>query len=414
MSETEATSTTSAPVTAAAFPVAWVTYIEPFAAAIGKTVDDVTAALTDLVGPPGDEAIDLLQSQEYTSDDDITSAVGAGVAKAKLKKAIGGLRRKAPAPVAPEATMGTMMGAASLDVLPQVLDDTSWLKALRAGGVLKVNQGTVMAAVRAALGKKVGMFDVRERLVALMERFAEENEEPVSPEFFKLRKQIVRRDYAEVFEAIDGLDGSFVTKGRIDKLFGRIDTYLWPAIISFNEQLRAWVESWQQGAANPAMMMNAMMMMVGAGAGALPPGMMQPPDTGVLRDQADATTDSINKVFAVTGAQIASALAYDATNVRETLQNPLLPALVGAANRDQMLRMLDVAVAATYPRMEVNLTRFVLAIMNVGEVPAGNEELQYFTSLYMLGSQIPWNEITGAGSGRSSRAAGIGIGSGTL
>ncbi len=139
-------------------------------------------------------------------------------------------------------------------------------------------------------------------------------------------------------------------------------------------------------------------------AGAVPPGMMTPPECGVLRDNAEAFNDSMNKVFSGVGVQIASALAFDAAKIKETLENAGLPALIGVPNRDQMLRALGVEVSATYPRMENNLTRFVLGVMKVKDIPTGSEELQYFASLYMLGSQIPWDNL---GMGRDGHA-GIG------
>ena len=65
----------------------------------------------------------------------------------------------------------------------------------------------------------------------------------------------------------------------------------------------------------------------------MPPGIMQPPDTGVLRDHASAVADAVNKVFAGTGVQIAAALAYDANRIKETLSNPRLPTLIGAVKK---------------------------------------------------------------------------------
>ncbi|OGI26163.1 MAG: hypothetical protein A3J76_01805 [Candidatus Moranbacteria bacterium RBG_13_45_13] len=317
---------------------------------------------------------------------------------------------KALAPPAPSAAEAAgAMSAVSFDaVLPAVPSDASWLEALRAGGVLKVDQSTVISAIRAALAHRAGLFTIPDSLVGLMEKFADENEEQVDPEFFKLRKQMTRRSYAEIFEAIEGLDGNYVTEARKKQLFQRIDQYLWPSIIEFYSQLKSWQEAWMQGAANPMIMMSAIVAASG-GVGTMPPGMMQPPDTGVLRDHADAVADAVNKVFAGTGVQISAALAYDASKIKETLANPRLPALIGAANRDQMLRQMGVAVSATYPRLETNLTRFVLAIMQVKDQPAGNEELQYFSALFMLGSQIPWDQL-GGGRSNSKRPTGIGRG----
>jgi hypothetical protein len=70
--------------------------------------------------------------------------------------------------------------------------------------------------------------------------------------------------------------------------------------------------------------------------------------------------------------------------------------LIGATNRDQMLRQLNVDVSSNYTRMEINLTKYVMGILNIKDVPAGNEETAYFGSLFMLGNQIPWDTISGA------------------
>lgn len=383
-------------------------------------VDQVNQKLQGLGVP--DDVIAKIKSElgAETVDDlaGLTEAdlVGCGMKKLparNLLKALTPINTPLREQVAPTST--SAVNTVSFDaILPSVPSDTSWLEALRAGGVLKVEQSTVISAIRAALAHRAGLFTIPDTLVGLMEKFADQNEEQVAPEFFKLRKQMTRRSYAEIFEAIDGLDGSYVTEGRKKQLLQRIDQNLWPAIIDFYNQLKSWQEAWMQGVANPAMMMSAMMAASGGLSGALPPGMMQPPDTGVLRDHADAVADAVNKVFAGTGVQISSALAYDATKIKETLSNPRLPSLIGAANRDQMLRQLGVAVSATYPRLETNLTRFVLAIMQVKDMPAGNEELQYFGTLFMLGSQIPWDQLTGGDSARNTKLSGIGGGRGSL
>jgi hypothetical protein len=312
--------------------------------------------------------------------------VGAGMKAIPARELV-----KALAPAAPTVDTPTV-GVASFDVLPSVPDDASWLTALQAGGVLKVDQSSVISAIRAALASRVGLYDIPKKLVALMESFADTSEEQVDAEFFKLSKQLTRRSYGDIFAAIDGLDGNYVTEQRKKELFRRIDTHLWPAIASFNSQLKAWQEAWMQGAANPAMLMATIMSAGNSGIG-MPPGMMQPPDTGILRDNALAVNDAINRVFAGTGVPIATALAYEASEIKKSLENPRLPALIGVANREQMLKELQAAVSPTYPRMEANLTRFVLGIMQASDQPAGNEELQYFGALYMLGSQIPWDQL---------------------
>lgn len=373
------------------------------------TIDPVTAKLQEL-GVDAEVIEKIKTDLGAETVEDLVGLTEEDLTSAGMKKLPARNLLKAFTPTVasvPTAT-STAVNTVSFDtVLPSVPTDASWLEALRTGGVLKVDQSTVISAIRAALAHKAGLFTIPEGLVRLMERFSDQNEEQVDPEFFKLRKLLTRRSYAEIFEAIDGLDGTYVTDARRNELLRRVDQYLWPSISGFYTQLKSWQEAWMQGAANPAIMMSAIMAASG-GMGALPPGMMQPPDTGILRDTSDAMADAINKVFAGTGVQIAAALAYDASKIKETLENPRLPALTGSANRDQMLRQLGVAVSATYPRLENNVTRFVLSVMRVKDQPAGNEELQYFGALFMLGSQIPWDQL--GGSSRSDGVTGIGGG----
>lgn len=331
--------------------------------------------------------------------------IGAGMKPLQARKLIKALT---PPKSASETAAAAIETASLIDtVLPSVPNNESWLTALKAGGVLKVDESTVIAAVRAALAHRVGLYEVPDILVVKMEAFADANEEQVDPSFFEIRRQLTRRNYADIFEALKGFEGTYVTEARKKQLFQRIDDYLWPAIISFNNQLRDWYDAWLKTGMNPMVMMGAFLSARGGVGGVMPPAMMQPPDTGVLRDNADAVADATNKVFAGTGVQIAAALAFDASKITDTLSSPRLPAMIGAANRDQMLRQMGVAVPPTYPRLETNLTKFVLSIIKVKDQPAGEEELRYFGALYMLGSNITWDLLEG---GRSvgKRPTGIG------
>ena len=55
---------------------------------------------------------------------------------------------------------------------------------------------------------------------------ADSNDEQVDPEFFRLRKLLTRRGYGDIFSAIDGLDGTYVTEARKKDLFRRVDDRL--------------------------------------------------------------------------------------------------------------------------------------------------------------------------------------------
>lgn len=370
----------------------WNDYITPFAVAIGVPVSDVTERLRTIVGEPGREAIEALRNEEYTPYADIQTALN-NVPSARLRKAVAeNLRTKAetaaPLNLSP---MNNLSLDASLGILPSVPDDASVLAQLKANANLKVNQAIVILAVRAALAERCGYFQIPNMLVDRMESYAESLEEPVSEDFYKLRRLITQRNYAEIYEAIPGMDGNFVSQKRRDTFLRRIDALLWPALISFQNQLKAWGESWQEGMMNPTTTMA--LLLGGANKQSLPAGMMQPPPTDSLRDAADSVNIQINKVFAGVGVPVAMALGYDSLKIKEVLENPALPTQVGAANRDQMLRMLDVVITPDYARLEENLVRYLLAIVRYPTV-APDAELGFLTAMTMLGGQIPWAKLT--------------------
>lgn len=365
-------------------------------------IDEITTKLQEF-GIGDVIIVKIKEDLGVESVGDLTLVIESDLIKAGVKPI---QARKLLASIAPITTPATTVTevsnftATSFEgILPSVPDDGSWIEAIKTGGMLKVDQSSVISAVRAALAYKVGLFDVPAKIVTAMEDFAEKNEEPVDPLYFSIKKQLTRHNYAEIFAAIDGLDGNYVTDKAKRKFFDRMDSAFFPAILVFYGQLKAWQEAYMQGAANPALLMAAFN---GRGA-AISQSMMQIPDTGALRDQGDAVADAINKAFAGIGVPITAALAYDAVQIKKTLSDPRLPAFVGAANRDQMLRQLGVAVSSTYPRLETNLTKFVLATIQAKDQSAGDEELQYFGSLSMLGSQIPWDQL-----GASSGITGIG------
>ena len=378
--------------------------ITPDAPAPATSADEITAKLNSL-GITDETQIKSIKSLGAETVDDLSGLtesdlVNAGIPVLKARKMLSSLRPQ----VAKEATISDM--SVNFDtVLPSVPDDTSWLNALRTGGVSKVEQSTVIAAIRAALADRYNFYDIPKLLLTEMERYIDATEEQVSEEFWKIRKQLTKRSYGDLFAVIDGLDGTFISEKRKTELISRIHETLWPAIVSFQSHLSAWQESWMQGAANPVMMMAAL---VGGSVG-LPPGMMQPPDCGVLRDAAAAVNDSLNRTFRGTGVQITAALAYEANEIKKMIENPRLPILCGVPSRDLLLKKLNIGVPATYPRMEQNLSRYVLGIMQSDKVAAGVEETKYFSTLFVLGNQIPWSDLTNSATPATrTRPRGIG------
>lgn len=362
-----------------------------FATAIGKDVEAVKTALQPLVGECTEETVELLANADDTPDADIKAAF-TGVPVAKLNKAIRDHFRAKPE--APAVASAQAAPVASFDALPQVPDDGSWLMLLTTSAELKVDPTTVLAAVRAAIAGRHGVYDVLNLLAAQIEAHSVATDVAVPDLFWKLQKQIFRANYGEIFAAMD-ITGDFMTQERKSDFITRLDNRLWPALIGFQSKLKGWMDSWQAGSSNPAAMFAVLnVALAGSGSGlTMPPGTMQPPNTDGLREAAEGINLVINGIFSGTGIAVARALAYEAHGVKEVLENSQLPMMVGAKNREQVLKQLGVAVTADYVRMERNITRFVLAILELPKVTAGNAEIAYVSSLVQLGNQIPWDNF---------------------
>lgn len=345
-------------------------------------------------GGVSDEAIQILENQEITSPADIQGMsyndfVAMGI-KAKSAKA---LEKMATPPVSvPEVTPAST--TPSMDILPSVPDDTSFLEMLKVGGVLKIQPVDVIAAMRAAIASSIGLYDLPDQILARMEQFAQQQEEPVGTSFYELQKLITTRAYGDVLSAM-GVSGNFMSERRKKETLQRLNDGLWPALREFHEQLVAWSDAWQKGANNPGAALMVFALASSGNRGVLPPGMLQPPETAGLRDEAEAVINRINKVFAGTGIPVARALAYDAVRIRTILEDPSLPAAVGAANKDQMLKTLGINVGADFVRLERNLVRYALAVMELPKVTTGTEEYSYLGALLTLGLAIPWDKLTG-------------------
>lgn len=209
--------------------------------------------------------------------------------------------------------------------------------------------------------------------------------------FYSLRKSLTRRSYAEIFAAIDGLDGSFITEGRRKEFLKRIRDILWPAIAESFRVLDAWWQAWRTSFADPSMLIAAIS---GGLNGVSGMSMVTPPETGQLHDAGDSLVDSINRVFRGTGVQVAAAMAYDANTIRNTLEKPNLPAMVGVKNRELMLKKIHANVSSNYVRLEQNLVKYVLGFVKHDAITS-DVEVQYFTALWQLGTQINWDELNG-------------------
>lgn len=345
------------------------------------------ATIMKVINDLGVETLDDLASLEVA---DLTCV---GVKLAKARKLVAEL--KAPAKPASTATTAAETRAIQTQfeaLLPAIPSDDSWLNALKTGGILKVDESSYIAAIRAALADRAGLYNVPEALAKAMEKYADETEEQVDPTFYALRKSLTRRAYGDIFAAIDGLDGTFITEGRRKEFLGRIRETLWPAIAESYQTLDGWYQTWRASFSDPSMLLAAISGGLSGGAAGI--GMMTPPDTAALHDAGDALVDSINRVFRGTGVQVAAAMAYDASVIRNTLEDTRLPSMVGVKNREMMLKKIGASVSSNYIRLEQNLVKYVLAFAKHDTVTS-DVEVNYFVALWQLGTQINWSELGG-------------------
>lgn len=345
------------------------------------------ATIDKVISELGVEELDDLASLE------VVDLTGAGMKLAKARKLVAELKNTSkPAAPAVAAAETRAIQSQFEALLPSIPTDESWLNALKTGGILKVDESSYIAAIHAALADRAGLYNVPDALSKAMEKYADETEEQVDPIFYALRKSLTRRTYGDIFAAIDGLDGTFITDARRKEFLGRIRDTLWPAIAESYRTLDGWYQTWRASFSDPSMLIAA----IGGGfsGGVAGMSMITPPDTAQLHDAGDTLVDSINRVFRGTGVQVAAAMAYDANIIRNTLEDPRLPSMVGVKNREMMLKKIGASVSSNYIRLEQNLVKYVLAFVKHDTVTS-DVEVNYFVALWQLGTQINWAELGG-------------------
>lgn len=268
--------------------------------------------------------------------------------------------------------------------LPDPIQGDSLLAALVSGGISNVDTSTVVAAVSVALANKFNMFSIPDKMAELMLEFAKKGNKPVNLTILKLIETVTKRDYAPVFGTFEGSPSKYVTKATRNDLFKNIDTYLWPALFDFFKQLQVWQTEYMKNAPT-ATLIN----LVRPGTNQV--GMM--PSTATLRAQASALIDSINKVFSGFGQLTAVALTCEANSIKKIINDDKYPPLIGAPDREQMLKELGIEVSFADQMVESSLIQFIMCCDMVKTLPMNDNEYQFFDSMYNVGKDIPWDKL---------------------
>lgn len=375
---------------------AWNEFVSKFGQVIGVDPKAIETALASLIGNPGDEALALLQSEEDTPFEDIRTLLPQ-VPIGRLRKAVRSIRiAEVPVANGADGQLANLFGAAGENLLPDVPDDESWLKSLQVGGKLKVDQGAVKQGIRALVAVKSGLFDLPGRLRTAMDHQANSIEEPIGVEFHEVEDLLAKRRFAKALNAIPGFSRRHVTDERRRTLITKLEVSLWPALKEFNQALEAWAKRLQESYSTPMMMVSILR---GGGGTQLP---MATPDTTSVRDAAEAAINKVNKCFAGYGFLVAAAMGQEAKEIQKILDLNTLPVLVGAVNRETMLKKLGVSVDSDVPRLEQNLVRYSLGMFELLKISV-DQEIGYLFSLYMLGGTIPWEKFSTITSSNISR-----------
>ena len=367
------------------------------AAAPDKTVSAIDSELRSMLSMYGDADAILPKLYELgvESVDDLSALEESDLTRAGMKlvqarKLVNNLKsaeaRKAAAEAAtaagPAAAYSTMSILASL---PSVSSDESLLQGLQIGGILKVSDATYQAALRVFLADRAGLFTVREKIRSKMEAQSEKILEPVPPMYWKIMRSITRHNYGDLFAAIEGLDGTYITDKRRTEFVNRLKNELFPVVVEGYGAVCGWSESYNNMGYNLAGLAAA----IRGGAGA---GLANCPPVDPVLDASATLKDAINRVFRGTYMPVAAAMTKDAMDTTALLNDPSLPALVGSESKDIMLRDLGLNVTANVTRCEKALVQFVLGLTKFDTESVGNE-INYILALASVGQNIPWSQL---------------------
>jgi hypothetical protein len=303
-----------------------------------------------------------------------------------------------------EKIQGLKLGKQSRSVLEQILpavpDYESCLDKLKSGGVLNVTQEGVLSTLRVYLLDRWGIFDVPDRLIAAMEKYSQDLKQPVGELYFEVQKQLTQRAAGNIFNAIPGVKGQYVTEKKKTDLLNRVSEIFYPKLHGFHTSLKAWRSDWSSNI-DPA----AIFLFSSKTNSDVVFSMVPPPDTYLLRTEAEQVIDAANETLSGTGLQTAAALAWDAQRITNVLKNTGLPALVGAADYDQMILTLGMGVPSSHKLLETALSQFVLSVMKLKEQPPGTEdEVQYIIAMLQKSSGIVWENLYDVGSAKGKTA----------
>ncbi len=373
----------------------WSKLIAALAEGLALPTPDIERRLAPLVGPPGDEAAELLADPSAAPDEDLRACFeDAGIPRARLNRAIRRFRLAASGGAQP----GAAPQAAAL--LPAAPDDEGLLASLVVGGIAKVSETDVAAALRVLLAERLGIFGIQEQLARKIEEHAVRLGEPCGPVFYRIQRELARQRHADVLTAL-GASKNLVSPSRKRALLDRLDPLV-GHFAAYQRELTTWKDQWMERISNPGALFAGLAALMGGGSAApavaSSSALMEAPDAGPVQAATATLIDRVNQVFAGTGIPVARALAADAIALKRLLEDADLPGALGASGREEMLKRLGIAVTAQGAQLERDLTRYVLAALRLPKVST-DQLPAYIVAVEQLGDQIDWAALSPAASG---------------
>lgn len=284
-------------------------------------------------------------------------------------------------------------------LLADVPDDRSLLALLQKGSLDTIDANDLAAAARVAFMHRHGLGDLEARIATRIEARALELERPCPPIYFELERVLVQREHAGVLGALD-LPGTFVTERRQRELLARMPA-MWRAIQNFDRALSAWDDEWRARASHPHAMLASLASVIHTPGAPLPSVTDAPPQETVLSAAREAMS-AIRRTLAGTGLVVARALAERAALLLGLLRDERLLEATGAVDRDDLLRRLNVSVAAGVAQEEQAAVQYLLTLARVGEYDA-TQRVFTLVALRDLGRRMPWEALSGPPAPASTR-----------
>lgn len=329
----------------------------------------------------------------YFTDADAFANAGVVGMLAQRKLAEVGAKLKADKAAAAAESQTANHEKTELDfsLLADDINEEQWLNNLRMSGILKFDEATYVAGIKAVLAANLGVFASIEKLIMMIDDYAVKNAIPAPLSFYNLQNIMTRRQYGLVFAASEDncMNGVpiYATTHDMNALVEKMKSDFVPTILSAAEKVSIWYNDLSMQKTTDFFMEKTLQSQTATQN-------LSYPNPAALYDAGAELRQSINRTFAGNGIQKALAIYNEYHTFVDVLNDPELPRSIGVLDKDSVLNLLGFDANAAAVRSEGFIVKFVISIMNADKLARTNEVL-FFRELYDLVRQIDWSALTG-------------------